>query len=387
MRYDAAALGYQFNSEGLEFILAASDIKDDVREADIFITGSFNDWRMSADSAWKMKKNVSKGETYFSLQKTVSNIDVPGNSGFPEFRFFMISPQGISFISYVRQVQNLFSENRVILKNDDEAEFFESIKFMPLTGKALSDFDQNCPACRAELANLRCVPGSRSLFRGYHPYRRTRPDSDLEDARFNCVAKAFSLYGIKSVITLSGMEMPSDFAEETFPEYLTHLKQQDNLMWLTLSYELIYYHSDSAEFSNHLQKICRFLLSHPGPTYIHCRVGGDRTGVVCAVLAALCGASWEAVAVDFERTYLSGIGDWRSRNLLRYSIHKMIGFDPASSKDLAHVMQSYFIREKILSAAEIGRLITKLNMPPKKKETDYFNFDEKHICAKRSAKI
>ncbi|MBQ1181896.1 MAG: hypothetical protein IIX63_07255, partial [Treponema sp.] len=65
----------------------------------------------------------------------------------------------------------------------------------------------------------------------------------------------------------------------------------------------------------------------------------------------------------------------------------MTGKDPSSVKDLAKLMQSFFISENILKASELEKLIKKLNTAPRKKETDYFDFDNNHICAKKTANI
>ena len=82
-----------------------------------------------------------------------------------------------------------------------------------------------------------------------------------------------------------------------------------------------------------------------------------------------------------------GIAEYRNRRLLQYSLTKMLGRNPADSKDLAYLVQSYFIKENILTMAEIKSLIDKLLVPPKKKETGYFDFTENHICAKKNARI
>ena len=127
------------------------------------------------------------------------------------------------------------------------------------------------------------------------------------------------------------------------------------------------------------------MLEHPGPFYIHCRLGSDRTGVTVAVFSALCGASWKEIAEDYEKTSNCGIGEFRNRRLLQYSLKKLTGFDPSGSKNLAHLMQSVFIKENILNSKEIEALIKKLNTEPRKKETDFFDFSGNHICAKKSA--
>jgi hypothetical protein len=387
MKIENSDFGYRFNGKVFEFFLDEKDYPEIVEYEDIFVTGSFNDWRKSADPAWKLTKKIVKGKCVFVLPKSVDSVSVPGNSGYPEFKFFVLGKDNIIYIPFSDKSYNRFGFNKVILFDDDDIKSFAGLKQLSFCQKNLDEFDLECPACRAELSNIRLVPGTRSLFRGYHPFKKSFNSSDLEEMRFKYVEKAFSLYGFRSCISLSGHEVSSGLQGEETPAYLDEIKKNGNVLWTSMDYELIYYHSDSALFSNLLHSVCSFIISHPGPFYIHCRVGGDRTGVFSAVLAALCGATWKDIARDFYKTVLSGIGDYRDEKLLRYSIRKMIRYDPAFAKDLAHLMQSYFIKEKILSSSEIGQLIEKLTAVPKKKETDFFNFQDMHICAKRSAKI
>lgn len=44
--------------------------------------------------------------------------------------------------------------------------------------------------------------------------------------------------------------------------------------------------------------------SHPEPTLIHCSLGKDRTGVICAVILSLCGVENEIIAQDYALTSL-----------------------------------------------------------------------------------
>ena len=176
-------------------------------------------------------------------------------------------------------------------------------------------------------------------------------------------------------------------AGETIPDVIKNIEKEDNRLCVNIDYNLVYFHPDAVDFSCAMRNIALFIISHPGPFYIHCRLGSDRTGVTCAVLAALCGASWKEIAYDYERTSNMGIAEYRNRRLLQYSLTKMLGRNPADSKDLAHLVQSYFIKENILTMAEIKSLIDKLLVPPKKKETGYFDFTENHICAKKNARI
>lgn len=381
---DSFESGYRFHEDGMVEFICSKDIYpyvDDEHER-VFVSGSFNGWLSTADSSWQLDKQKIKNKVYYSLIKNPQEVMIPGNCGFPEFRFFRISDTSFHMMDDPAERKNVFLDNRVILK-EDEFQELEKINRNLKLFKYLEDFDENCPACRAEVSNFRLVPGTGCLFRGYHPFKKSRPDMDTEELRIKMVQKAMDLYGIKSDITLCGYELPSKFAGEELPPVMEKIEEKGNRFCVDLEYNLVYYHSDSASYSVVLHDIAHFILEHSGPYYIHCRLGSDRTGVTCAVFAALCGAAWNDIVKDFEATTRCGIGEFRDRKLLQYSLKKMLGYDPSSSKKLSEQMRKYFIKEEILKDKEITKLIEKLQYSPRKKETDFFNFDGIHICGKK----
>ncbi len=52
-----------------------------------------------------------------------------------------------------------------------------------------------------------------------------------------------------------------------------------------------------------MKKMFESILDNDGPYYIHCLEGKDRTGYVCMVIEALCGASYEELVEDYFITY------------------------------------------------------------------------------------
>ena len=56
-------------------------------------------------------------------------------------------------------------------------------------------------------------------------------------------------------------------------------------------------------FLSRLGSALREMVKTPGPVYVHCLEGKDRTGVVCILLEALCGASYEEILADYMLTY------------------------------------------------------------------------------------
>lgn len=59
----------------------------------------------------------------------------------------------------------------------------------------------------------------------------------------------------------------------------------------------------SEEFRGKIAAGFMGLLEHDGPYLIHCTEGKDRTGFVCMLLEALCGASYEEIVDDYMITY------------------------------------------------------------------------------------
>lgn len=387
MTIDGKRFGFELlKDDKVRFYCEPEHFSNFNEKEDIYVSGSFNNWLTSADSSWKLAKKIEKNKPYFSLEKKLIDVMIPGNSGFPEFKFF-----GITNTSYTPLLdtdvfeENTFNTNRLLFRNDEEFDEVKKIISSPIFIKKLADFDLSCPACRADISNVRLIPGTASFFRSYNPFKRSKPDFDTEDKRIELVQKAYEVYGIQSDITLNGFEAASELLGETMPEIIKDIEKSHHRFCINIDYNLVYYHPDAVDFSCALQKISQFIIAHPAPFCIHCRLGSDRTGVIAAVFAALCGASWKDIAHDYERTTNMGVKEYRDKKLLQYSLTKMVGFNVADSKDLAHLMQSYFIKEKILTMEEISKVIEKLNTPCATIDDPYFNLNEKHICAKKSA--
>ncbi len=57
------------------------------------------------------------------------------------------------------------------------------------------------------------------------------------------------------------------------------------------------------QYAHRLAAGLREIIPHKGPYLIHCTEGKDRTGFVCALLEALCGASYNEMRDDYMITY------------------------------------------------------------------------------------
>lgn len=59
----------------------------------------------------------------------------------------------------------------------------------------------------------------------------------------------------------------------------------------------------SKDFQNKLARAIKFIADNEPPYLIHCNLGKDRTGLVCAVIEAVTGASSEEIAEDFMLSF------------------------------------------------------------------------------------
>ena len=141
-------------------------------------------------------------------------------------------------------------------------------------------------------ANFRFVKAGRiapeRLYRSMSPI-------DPSDSRNLTADRLLAGTDVKTVINLDGdpgerMDLYPGFDETWY----SHLK---------LVPAKICYSPSNPQFFAGMGTICRAILREEGPYLIHCRYGRDRTGNVCAVLEALCGATLEEITDDYMLSY------------------------------------------------------------------------------------
>lgn len=365
-------LGYQLLDGGkIVFVFDASrfGIKTPKR---VFLEGSFNGWAKK-NSSWELEKYKYSTWTY---ECALEDVMIPGNSGFPEFKFYIIAEVEyevrIVEATSIRKKDEVMeptmpnpypgfqmaTNNLILLPGDNPLVVIENTKTAGKL-KKLKQFNLENPEDVATISNFRLVPGTTKLFRGYHPYKISRPNYDTEEKRIFLVNKQLKDNGVKSIITLSGDES-IDVKKEQISVYVGDIRQAGNQLFVNTHYNTVYYASNTREFGNMMAEIIRFIDSHPGPYYVHCRLGTDRTGVVSANLAALCGASWEEIAADYQKTNEMGIREFRDYRLLQYSFEKMLGKKMSEIDDLQKEISDYYLRENFVTKAELDSLLKNL---------------------------
>ena len=334
----------------------------------VTVTASFTCWRKRPDFEMTLNANG-----IWTLTKPYEEVSAPGNIGYPEFNFLIYYKDG-SFDSVtaktplsdsalsqgITEETESFGYNFIILLDKTELSTIkESEKYLNNIEK-LCDYNLKNPEDRARISNVRKVPSTNKLWRGYHPYKKSRPAFDTENTRIKLVNKALKQNKIHSVITLCGDEPLQKELGEKFSRTMKKIRKAGNQLIIDTSYETVYFTPLCEEYKNTVHQIVQFINSHPAPFYIHCRLGSDRTGTMSSVLAALCGASWQQITEDYKKTTLAGFGEFRSPRLLEYSYIKMLGTSPAEIADLQGALSSYFINAGVLTAKEIEQLREKL---------------------------
>ncbi len=156
-----------------------------------------------------------------------------------------------------------------------------------------SDYSSN-----EEFANFRALQGGKikkdCLFRGASPFDNSRNRAPYVDA-------LLSESKIKTIVDLADSESDIEgyLADEEFNSpYAKGLYENGQVVLLSMGsgYSTPAYQKKVAEGA-------RFMIKKEAPYYIHCMEGKDRTGFVCTLLEALCGASYTQMRDDYMLTY------------------------------------------------------------------------------------
>lgn len=317
----------------------------------VYVIGTFTGWLTSPE--WALEPS----EHGRSLRARADSVLIPGSSGFAEFKFKVFMNDGTVIEPDLSAYGPSFTGNALLL-------------FKPLTRGQRKELSRaqnitRSPAStrgKERMANVRAVPGTTGLFRGYHPYKKSRPQLETESARLQEVNRFIERHGVKSIITLSGDEIPDPALGEEISPYVRKIREAGNQCLIDTSYEIMYFKSADKEYDSVIRQAVRFINAHPAPFYVHCRIGSDRTGVMSAVLAALCGASWKKIAEDYEKTSDAGFMEYRNRNLLAYSLSRVLGSHPGDcGKSLRDKMRSKLSERGIATLRELDDLERKLN--------------------------
>ena len=337
---------------------------------------SFTGWASS--SQCQMSHDTNRDIWYVTLP--YSEVNIPGNSGQPEFKFVSnggnyLGGDGRSFIPEGYVFLNSDKNNIVVFSTDD----FETIKSNSKEAniiKKLSAFDLTTEAGQEEISNFRLVPGTKHLYRSYHPYKITKSDNSTEPYRMKYVAELATQHGITCDICLSENEennlksfnIAGTNYTEKIPAYYQQIISNKRVLYVGAgnsvpTYNVVYYTPESDKFGTWVKEIVEFIAdeNNPGPFEIHCRIGTDRTGAFSGLLAAICGATWQQIATDYQLTNRMGIQEFRDYHLLQYSFQRLLSTDDINTVDnLQEAMSNYLVNKGYVTAEQLATVRKKL---------------------------
>lgn len=190
---------------------------------------------------------------------------------------------------------NNFSENTKVTITLNQAGKYKDIQ--DTLSIAYSD-DINTYPSREAFANFREMKGGNLkegiLYRGASPVDNSRSRTTTVDALLqeNNIAYILDLADKNTTGT-----------KYTVHEYFQGLMDANKVTFLGMAAA---YKKD--DFSAKMKTLFEAILANDGPYYIHCLEGKDRTGYVCMVIEALCGASYDELVEDYFITYKNYYG-------------------------------------------------------------------------------
>ena len=154
------------------------------------------------------------------------------------------------------------------------------------------------------------------LYRGASPIDNRRKRASVVDGllRENNIQYVIDLADSKA--TIDSFYAKDDFASPYFKSL------DENGKVLPLAMAAAYKNDD---FAGKMKNMFLGILNDDGPYYIHCLEGKDRTGYVCMVIEALCGATYEELIEDYFITYHNYYGIEKDSN--KYDVIKSLHID------------------------------------------------------------
>ena len=190
---------------------------------------------------------------------------------------------------------NHFDENTKVTITLNKAGKYKAIQ--DTLSISYSDKIEEYPS-REAFANFREMKGGQFkegvLFRGASPVDNSRKRAATVDS-------LLQEHAIQYNIDLA--DKNTDGAKYQVNQYFQSLVDANKVVFLGMAAA---YKKD--DFSQKMKTLFETILANDGPYYIHCLEGKDRTGYVCMVIEALCGASYDELVDDYFITYKNYYG-------------------------------------------------------------------------------
>jgi len=359
----------------------------------VYVSGSINDMQDMSDG---YQLDQYSEDSCFYRTFTCAELSQPGNSGQPEFVFFVLmrDSSGANYYAYDQRktqidscllIYNGIPYTMILMPcgadyfTTDRAELAHRVA-QAREIRPLADFNLNDSVDQHRISNFRLTPGTKNLYRSYHPFYPSNPQYDTEMQRLHWIGELAEKAKVGSDICLTGdmtyaagqkVYFQGDSVEITIPGYYQQMIDSGHVLYVggkagaTPSVAQCYYHSEDSMLARWIGEIIQFINDeqHPVPMLTHCAIGADRTGMICAIFAALCGADWAAISADYSETGNMKIQTYRHPNRLRYGLQRMTGLDPATcnSAQLEAAIRYHLVeRMQVVTNEQIDSTVIRL---------------------------
>ena len=182
----------------------------------------------------------------------------------------------------------------------------------------------------------------KRLYRGSSPF-------DQRCGRVGLMGQYMEDNGILCVLDLSDTQEKLQGYTD-LPEHTTSMIADDQVIACSIGVD----YADPVAMQTLGQGLAR-MSEMEGPYLVQCNLGRDRTGVVCALLEALCGASYQEIVDDYMISYDKLHGVDMNPETLQYRLFKQriddqmnvlfgIAIDELPESDLAAAATDYLTR-------------------------------------------
>ena len=269
-----------------------------------------------------------------TFSNNVSYKDIGYYSGYyvPAGQELVVAYPGYDYVKFCINygddvyTMNHFDENTKVTITVNEAAKYLGIE--ETLSISYSD-DPTTYNSREQFANFRAMNvgnlKENLLYRGASPIdnRRNRPstvDSLLQEHNIAYDIDLADKRALGSNNFTAVDNIPALGSDFVIHDYFQQLLDNDKVIFLGMA--AAYKNED---FARKMKTMFEAILSNEGPYYIHCLEGKDRTGYVCMVIEALCGATYEEIIDDYFITYKNYYGIEKGSD--KYEVIKSIHID------------------------------------------------------------
>ena len=151
------------------------------------------------------------------------------------------------------------------------------------------------------------------FYRGASPIDNTRSRAEIVDG-------LLQKNSIHYIIDLADKESNLSNKKYVIHDYFRNLMDDGRALFLGMAAAY-----KSEDFSSKMKTLFLSMLENDGPYYVHCLEGKDRTGYVCMVIEALCGATYQELVDDYFITYKNYYGIEKGTE--KYNVIKELHID------------------------------------------------------------